>query len=116
MKFFRLRDSTDLTIIGDYPQIQKMSVIDSQYEHPQYFRNLPKFRLGKLDCTPIFDTFLLTHKAKFSDSISSNFLDFTINKKMLDVLLQFNLSNYEVYPIKVQKGKKILDYYCFCLE
>jgi hypothetical protein len=69
--------------------------------------------LEKLGFTPLFDNFILEYKAKFTDLLSNVFFDYTINKKMLDILLSHNLSAYEAHPIKVQKSKKILDYYCF---
>ena len=113
MKFFRLIKSTNPLVTGDcYPQIQTYNHSDLQVD--SNFRELiSSSMLEKLDFTPIFPIFKLEYKAKFTDLLSNVRFDYTVSKKMLDIILSHNILNYEFHPIKVQKKAKILDYYCF---
>lgn len=117
VKFFKISYSTDLTIVGEYPQIQKVIYSDSPHWHPLYFRNVLTSYHEKLDFTPIFDTFSIVNKAKFTDILSTVLSAYVFNEKMLNVLSNFTMSStFAAYPIKVQKRLKIVDYYFFYLH
>lgn len=117
MKFFELAHSVNPQIIGnEYPQIQKMYYDETQnYLHPNYFKNFDFFGYHSFDFDPIFDTFLLKNKAKFTDLISNVYFSrpFTISAKSLDIFQNHLIDNSKSHLIKVKKGNKIFDYYCF---
>ena len=117
VKFFKISCSTDLTIVGEYPQMQKIIYANSPYWHPHYFRNVLTSYDEKLDFIPIFDTFSIVNKAKFTDILSTVLSAHIFNEKMLNVLYSFTMSStFSAHPIKVQKGQKTLDYYFFYLH
>lgn len=103
VKIFSLQSSTDLEIVGDYPQLEPIK---------KYFEVKNNYKLLNWSSFPDFepnlDTFEFKPKAKITDFISGydislNVGDFISLK--LASLFNNDCGNYKLYSAKVEKSK-----------
>ncbi len=110
MKYYAISKSTDLDIIGEYPQIEKE--YDYNLSDPYSYWNV------SWNKTPDFDPI---YKVKIRDSAKatnllnnlSGFYGLTVDRNLKELLSKFKLPEHHFYPIQVTKHYKELEYYWF---
>lgn len=109
---FLLSNSTDLEEIGlEYPQIQKMSI-----DYPNYSAQSVQLLdiNNRVDYTPFLNSFVLENKSKPTDLLSFYVSDILIvTEKLLKILLESNIINYQYFEADVIHRKKHYKYYLF---
>jgi hypothetical protein len=111
MKFFRLALSLDPKVIGIYDQVQKfVQSPETREGHP--FQSIPLE--GKLDPNKKFPVLLLEKAAKWTDLLeqvpgSGRLL--LISSRFYMLLSQFNLDDYQAFPVTVRQGEEERAYF-----
>lgn len=116
MRYFELSHATDKKIIGkEYPQClgipnEKLD-IDGWLNKPNSFSNLNNKDFPDFEPEFLFE---LEEKSKLTDVVSpSNIsaIGFLVNQKVIDILSNFKLMEYRVYPATLVVNKKRLNYF-----
>jgi hypothetical protein len=113
MKFFRITESTDLKVVGKFPQRMgdyysgvTSNEIEGKvlYEEVQMFTEISeKVFVPKLE---------LKHGSKLTDviSFSINF-DFFISEKLKSIFEKYNQNNFQYIPTVLKKKEKVFKYF-----
>jgi hypothetical protein len=111
MKYFKIDYTTDLKVIGDFPQIQTfIKGYDSNRDNScsrigRYISEIPTIPFD-------FDGLELAKSAKLTDYISASYLSILsgllITKVLYDFLGKLRVVNYLRYPVKIYSGGELI--------
>jgi hypothetical protein len=109
MRYFWISESTDIKIVGVYPQRGEMSV-GLHVEDPSHLFNQAQF--VKLKDDIYIPKFKLRHKAKLTDIISFSLgSDFIISEKFKSVCVSEEIQDVQFVPIDLYQRKRVVQYY-----
>ncbi|MEW4925435.1 hypothetical protein [Algibacter sp. 2305UL17-15] len=108
MRLYKISESTNLKITGDFPQSQKM-IKGYDYDAPNSSYILYENRNKEINFTPNLDSFLLQKEANKTDVISATPLGgmgFMVSDKLKDLLTKFNLIDHKYFKASFVHGEK----------
>ncbi len=113
-KYYFINHSTDLKIIGHYPQVEHIShECHLSLSTPYSLKNLVSWKFP--DKEPMLDYLILHKKAKLTDVLSFGMISaqgFLVSERFKEILEQLHLMPHKFYPAKIEY-KGTLFNYCF---
>ena len=109
MHYYRIIESTDLKIVGAFPQLGEMN-IGLNINDTKHLFNQPEFM--RIDSNVYIPAFKLRSKAKLTDMISLaiNF-DFIVSEKIRLILESEGIQDFQFVPIHMFYKDKPVTYY-----
>ncbi|MCC6280694.1 MAG: hypothetical protein IT262_08845 [Saprospiraceae bacterium] len=112
MKLFKLEQSVEGPIIGDFPQVQeKWPWLTDRWGENSYTMTPLK---GRIEFDIVFPYFELAKRAKLTDWVSAVNVDrnyLMVSTRLLALLKGFVLDEYQYFPVPVHTPNKIVDYH-----
>ncbi len=104
MNYYRISETTDLKIIGKYPQIEEVKCIGyDPFENPEFIDNVG---YTKIDFSPHIPVGILNKGAKLTDFLSSPSIGYSnkllISGRFKEVLMKFNDQNFQAFKSKIE--------------
>ncbi len=112
MKLYKLKQSVNASTIGVFPQVgEKWPWPTDRWGSDSYTMTPLK---GPIEFKIIFPQFILEEGAKLTDWVSTvniqrNYL--MVSTRMMDLLKEFILDEYQYFPVPIHTPKSIVDYH-----
>lgn len=120
--YYQLRHNTNFNIVGNYPQINRLTCEENKDILHQY-QTLGVSRREFLNPLPPLDCFRFGEEAEITDAISNKYFSanvgFLASKKLLELLKNCILPNIQFHDSKIRDiiGTGSLDYtFCYIIE
>ena len=113
MNYYKIRDSSNIKIVGHYPQVKALQHNCHVWEEPKFIEH---HELVKIDFEPITSNAILYPKTKLTDLISGGGMGFTrkllVSNKLKEILIKNSKIGLQFFesPL-IQNNQYIHNYY-----
>ncbi len=111
--YYFINFSTDLKIIGHYPQVEHIShECHLSLSSPHSLKNIVSWKFP--DKAPMLDYLILHKKAKLTDVLSFGMISaqgFLVSERFKEILEQLHLMPHKFYPAKIEYKGTFFNYF-----